>query len=235
MTVTIRTLTVLASTCVVLGIASPVSAQGAGVSAAASQQKPAPKPKAPRPPLGLQAFFALDIEQMSASNSFRASTGSSTMIGYGAGADIQNLWRDLFARVSLTRSSKSGDRGFMVNGVFVPSGFDVDIGLRTVELGAGWRRTFNDPRKAAHFAGGLLLLSYSERTAEAPEEDLDESHNGYFVAAGFDYRVSRKFWVGAEGFFRTVAADASGGIANNLGDNNLGGVGVRVLAAYQLK
>jgi hypothetical protein len=229
-----RLVVAFATTLAIAGFAQDASAQATSPTAPA-QQKPASKPKAPRPPLGLQAFFALDVEQMSASNSFRASTGSSTFLGYGVGADVQNLWRNVFARVSLAQASKSGDRGFMVNGVFVPSGFTVDIGMRTVELGAGWRRSFKDPRRAAHFAGGLLLLSYSEKTAEAPEENLDESHNGYFVAAGFDYRVSRKFWVGGEGFFRTVAADASGGIAKNLGDNNLGGVGVRILAAYQLK
>ena len=68
------------------------------------------------PPIGLQAFAAIDFNHFAASKTYNAIFGSSSIPGYGGGADITNIWKQVFIRVAVTRVSKTGSRVFVDSG-----------------------------------------------------------------------------------------------------------------------
>jgi hypothetical protein len=43
---------------------------------------------------------------MTASDSFKATLGTSTLSGYGGGGEILNLWKGLFARVTVASDER---------------------------------------------------------------------------------------------------------------------------------
>jgi len=198
-------------------VASPSLAQGTGSSSStrppsSSQAKPA-KPKVPRPPLEYRAFFLVDASMMAASQSFKAVAGSSTMFGYGAGGEIHNLWKKLFMRVAFASASREGERVFINGTDVIPSGFPVDLGIRTVELGGGWRMPLTNRPVALYAGGGLLFTKYTETNSSAvalPEDDVAMSVTGYSVQGGLDMKMGKRFTVGVEAQYRIVP-DALGG------------------------
>ena len=109
---------------VILAAAMAVAASGVRAGhrvqqfhAEAGRRSPPPaKPPAPKPKVGSRGFFVLDTEMMTASKSFDAVTGSSTLIGYGGGGEVVNLWQNLFVRGSIAVAPTSGERAFVVNG-----------------------------------------------------------------------------------------------------------------------
>jgi hypothetical protein len=192
-----------------LAVPSSAAAQATG-SSSSTQKAPAKpakskKPPVPRKPIGARAFFIIDTEFMSASQSFTASTGSSTMFGFGGGGEILNLWKGIFARVAYSTASKSGDLGTVANGEFIPSGFPLDIGVNTFELGAGWRTYMKKhPKVALYTGGGVLFVGYSEKNTFEPSLDVSERFTGYSVQGGLEYALSKWFTAGVEGQYRVV-------------------------------
>lgn len=188
------------------------------------------KPPVPRLPLGVRAYGLVDAELMTAADSFTAVTGSSMMLGYGGGADIQNIWRKIFLHAAVAMASKSGERGFLIDGTFVPTGFPVTIATRTTEIGGGWRVW--DPKKpnrAINIGGGLLVVGYKETSEFAlPAENVDESFHGYYAQFGLEYNIGKRFTWGVEGQYRTIgSALGVGGVSKATGDTDLGGIVIR--------
>src|SRR5438045_4073895 len=126
-------------------LAAPVSAGAQATGTSSSTKKPSTgqpkpnKPKKPKLPVEYRVFGVFEPQLMLASNTFNAVTGSSLMLGYGGGASVINVWSQLFIRGGVTFASASGQRGFVVDGAFLPNGLTTSLSLRTIELGAGWR------------------------------------------------------------------------------------------------
>jgi len=116
------------------------------VPADGEQQRPAQPPARPaappqaREPMGFRAFFAADADFMSASKSFDAVLGTSTLQGLGGGFEVTRLWKNLFVRGAVTATSKDGERVFALDdGTVVNLGIDDTISMVPIEIGAGWR------------------------------------------------------------------------------------------------
>lgn len=226
-------------------LAVPVSSlaqtTGQDSPSSAPQQTPAPKPPAPpkvkkppvpRLPLGVRAYFLADVEMMTAADAFKTITGSSMLIGYGGGADIQNIWKKIFMHVGVSMASADGERGFLINGQFVQTGFPITIALRTIELGGGWR-VWNpkSPNWAINLGGGLLFAGYKETSDFAlPAENVDESFRGYYGQFGLEFALGKHMSAGVEALYRTIPdALGAGGVSAITGDTDLGGIVVRGL------
>ena len=227
-----------------LAVASPAAAQATG-SSSSTQKAPAkpakpPKPKkppVPRKPIGARAFFIVDTEFMSASQSFTASTGSSTMFGFGGGGEILNLWKGIFARVAYSTASKTGERGNVVEGEFISSGFPMDIGVNTLELGAGWRTYMKKhPKVALYAGGGVLFVGYSQKSAFEPSFDAEERATGYSVQGGLEYALSKWFTAAVEGQYRGVPGVAGiAGVSGGYDETDLGGYVIRGMVGIRFK
>ena len=126
-----------------LAAAVPAAAQGTGSSS--STQKPASTSKKPVPklPIGYRAFFIMDAEFMTASDSFTAVTGSPMVFGLGGGGEVLNVWRKLFIRTAFAASATDGERVFVEDdGTVIPVGLTHRITMQTLELGFRQRRVF---------------------------------------------------------------------------------------------
>jgi hypothetical protein len=223
-------------------VAVPASAQGTGSSSSTKRPKPAaqaPKPKTKKPPVGIRAFFVIDAEMMSASQSFKAVTGSSTLVGYGGGGELLNVWRNLFVRGAVSVQPKSGKRAFVVDGVAISTGIGIDIRVRTTEIGAGWRTPFKKhPKYALFYGGGVLFANYTETSQFQTSADpvVNNSFTGYSVQGGLDAQLSKRIYAAVEAQYRGVpnAFDANG-VAGAYGETNLGGFAIRAMIGIKLK
>ena len=195
---------------------------------------PAPqKPRTPPPRRGLRVFGVAEIEYLSATDTFDAVADLPVLIGYGGGLELENLIRRLFVRVAVTAGTLDAEHGLVIDGDFIPTGVPFDIRMRTIEAGAGWR--FGRPARSFYAGAGLTARKFTEKTPGFPDEDVTETHNGYYANAGVDFRVAPKFFLGLEGFYRTIDAGEGAGIMAEFNERDLGGAGARVLISFKLK
>jgi hypothetical protein len=224
-----------------IAVAAPASAQGTGVSS--STQKPASaKPAAPKPPmppqkLAVRGFFVLDTEMMTATQSFKAITGSSTMIGYGGGGEVINLWKTVFIRGAFAMASASGERAYVIGGNVVPTGVGIDLGLQTIEIGGGWRLPLRKHPAITPYAGGsALFVKYTEDSRFASSLDnVNESFTGYGIEAGVDLTLTRLVYAAVEAQYRLVPnALGETGVSKSYNETDLGGFAFRVMVGVNL-
>jgi hypothetical protein len=130
--------------------------------AIAEGQQPAP-PAAPSR-IGVHAYAAVDGNTMAASGSFEAVLGTATLLGYGGGADVTDLWKHLFARVAVTHSTKRGERAIFTGTEAVSLGVPLTVSMTPIEIGGGWRFVPARGRIVPYAGGGAVLRrSFGER------------------------------------------------------------------------
>jgi opacity protein-like surface antigen len=228
----------------VLALAAPSAALAQGVTAAdapsgesfadASQlapRRPAP-PRRPRPPIGLRAYAFSDSTEMTAAETFTATLGSKTMTGLGGGFEVLNLWSGLFARLDFSQSSAAGQRVVFFEDEAIPLGIPMHVTLNPLEAGAGWRVDLGRRRLVGVYGGGSLLRMRFRQTSDFadPDEDIDDTTNGFAAFGGVDVTIARWVMIGAEGQYRRVPnAIGQDGVSEAFGENDLGGLTFRVL------
>jgi hypothetical protein len=183
--------------------------------------------------IGFRAYGLYDWVSLSASESFDATFGETRISGFGAGAEVLDVWKGLFGRVAFSRMTKEeGTRVFVVDGLVIPTNVGLEVEMTPLEFGAGWRHAL-DPDDRYVVYGGMsgLRMTYKE-TSEFAEsgDDVDESFNGYAVFAGLDVLAAPFVFGGVEVQYRSVPdAIGAGGVSAVFGEDDLGGVVFRVL------
>jgi hypothetical protein len=200
------------------------------VAASFDQQRSYRRPSKPPVYVGVRLYGLLDLEQMTASQSFAAVVGTPRLLGFGAGVDVVNLaGRDLFFRAALSDQSKNGTRS---DGANDSNGIGLSIKMVPIDLAVGWR--FNHVTRGnqvtPYVGGGALLLHYSETTPSGTSTDNTIAwFPGLEGFAGVDLRLGSGLFVGPEVDFRSVPkAIGQGGVSQVFGETNLGGVAFRV-------
>jgi opacity protein-like surface antigen len=198
----------------------------------------APRPQsasapAPRGPLGIRGFGIVGFDKMSASESFNAITGGDTVVPFGGGVQITNLWQGLFVEAAIEQASRDGERVFVgpENEVF-PLEIPLEITMRTVDLVAGWR---SPPAGGvtSFGGGGVSFLDYDETSefAEA-DENVTENYTGFIIMGGVEYAATQ--WVHIRGevrYRRFNDALGVGGVSQVFDETSLGGFGVALKVA----
>jgi hypothetical protein len=236
-----RLITSVAVFAAAMAVAVPASAQGTGqtgTSSSTERRQASAKPPAPKLPVGFRAYVIGEGALMSATNSFEAITGSAIVPGVGGGAEVLNIWKRLFVRVALASGTTDGGRAFVIDGEVIPTGVGIDIGIRTLEVGAGWRMHFTKhPRLVFYYSAGGLLVNYTERSAFATAgENVDETFRGYSAQAGLEMVLWKWLTAGVEGQYRVVP-DALGaqGVSEAYREDNLNAAAVRVMLGVRLR
>lgn len=199
-----------------------------------AQRVPYKRP-APKLPIGVRVFAAVDAEHMLAKQSFAATVGTATLFGYGGGVDVVNLnGGGLFFRAAMSIMSKSGTRSAGT----ISNGIALQVRMLPIDLGVGWR--FNHVTRAnavtPFVGGGALLLHYSETT---PAGDSSDNTSSTFVGfegfGGVDLLLGSSITVAPEVDYRSLpGAIGSGGLSQLFNESNLGGLAFRVTVGVRL-
>ena len=186
----------------------------------------------PKEGIGGRVFAWGDWQQMTAKDAFDAVTGASTMSGAGAGAEVHRLWRGVFVRGSVSSMKAEGERLFVFDGTVFPLGIPLDITMTPMELGAGWRFAPVGGRLVPYAGAGALWMKYEETSqGDVGSERVNETYRGAVVFGGVDVSVWRFVSAGAEVAWRTAKVKEAGGSLAAFGEDNLGGVSVRVMVS----
>jgi hypothetical protein len=183
------------------------------------------------PPVGLQAFAAIDFNHFAASKTYNAIFGSSSIPGYGGGADITNIWKQVFIRVAVTHLTKTGSRVFVDSGQVYQLNQPAQLSLTPIEIGAGWRFVLKNPRLTPYAGGGVLIESYKVVYSESTDLNESETFKGGVFFGGADFAITKVLFVGGEAQFRTLPnalqSSLASSAANAFNETDGGGFTVR--------
>jgi opacity protein-like surface antigen len=190
-----------------------------------------PARPAPQSTFSVRGFGDVGATTFTASDSFKAVLGSASGVVFGGGGEVV-LPSNIFASIRVSRFTKDGERVFIFNGERFPLGIDTTVTVTPVLLTGGYR--FGARRTAlVPFVGGGVGWHRYEETSEFADDDdnVSETHVGYHVVGGVEYRLSRLFGVAGDVQWAMVP-DGLGQPPNSVSaafdETDLGGVTVRV-------
>jgi opacity protein-like surface antigen len=210
----------------------PPSATSPGTPPAARQQPRQPDPPADRGGLGVRGFGTVTFDRMLAGDSFTAVTEKNTATFFGGGVQVTNITGGLFAEVAAEFTSIDGERVFVLDEEVFRLGIPIEITMRPVDVVVGWR-TAPAGRITSYGGGGVSLLKYEETSDFADdEENVSDSHTGFVVMGGVEYRAARLVHVRGEVRYRSFSgAIGETGVSELYDESDLGGFGVALKIA----
>ena len=187
--------------------------------------------------MGAQVIGIVGVQWPTAVESFEATGLDSRPREFGGGLQITNLWRELFAQVTVTATSDTGQRVFVDDGTVFPLGIPLTVKATYFDMSGGWKVKF--PGRAAqrivpYAAAGLGVVRYRETSPFAETgDDVDESSISYHVQGGVEVGITRWLGLSADVRYRRVPDLLGlGGVSAAFGEDDFGGVnaslGVRV-------
>lgn len=181
--------------------------------------------------LSFRGVGAFGMESMTASESFDAVVGSSSLGQFGGGVQVVNLWKSLFVEATVERSKADGERVFVSDGTVFPLGIPLQVTMTPVDVVAGWR--FRGLRGVVPYAGGgFTSVGYREESSfDDSDGEFSERGSGFVVLGGVEVPVWRWIHVRGELRYRDVSdVLGAGGASAVFDESSLGGFtyGVKV-------
>jgi opacity protein-like surface antigen len=209
---------------VVMCIASPpfVLADQSNTLSAAQKLPPAAHK------IGVQGFGGAAIDWLSSSDSFQAAGLDERPVEIGGGAQVTDIWRNLFAQVNAAWWSSTGERSFLdADGTRFGLGIPLDVSATFVDFSVGWKFY---PTRNSHYwpyvGGGVGVVMYSEKSPFAlPGDDVDVKKSSYHVFGGIEVPLAK--WLGVAGEIRyryTPKLLGEGGVSSVLEEDTFGQV-----------
>jgi outer membrane protein with beta-barrel domain len=181
--------------------------------------------------IGLHAYGIVDLDALTAKQTFEAVLGTSQLKAFGGGVEAVDIWKHVFVRAAVTRARKKGTRGFVSGSEFFPNGIGLTVTMTPIEAGAGWRFVSKNGSRFTPYAGvSFLSVGYSETSTFAdPAENTSESFKGQAVFGGVEVGVLKGLAVTAEAQYRRVPdALGGGGVSKDFNETDLGGMTARI-------
>lgn len=193
---------------------------------------PALAQRAPDERIGVRGLATFGVSQMDAADSFEAVLGASRLSDWGAGGQVTNLWRGLFAEVTFGRSEEAGERVFVDGSSVYQLGIPVTLTMNTLDVTAGYR-FLRGARFVPYVGGGYTSVAYEESSPFAqPGDEVSDRFGGFVVGGGVEVRTFNWLHVRGEARYRQVPdALGTGGVSQVYGEDSLGGLRLGVLLA----
>ena len=188
--------------------------------------------------IGLHAYGIVDLDALTAKQSFEAVLGTSQLKAFGGGVEVADIWKHVFVRVAVTRARKTGSRGFVSGSQFFSNGIPLTMTMTPVEAGGGWRFVSKKGSRLTPYAGlSFLSVGYTETSTFADAADnTSERFTGQAVFGGVEIGVAKGLTVTAEAQHRRVPnALGAGGVSKDFAETDLGGVTVRITIGIRTK
>ena len=173
---------------------------------------------------GVSGYVTYGSTSFAAADSFEATMGTRTDSGFGFGATVTRVWKQLFVDVGYAQQKLDGNRVFIDNGQVYNLGVPFTVTTRPLDLVAGWR--FPVGRLVPFVGAGMSLITYKETAPFATgADDIEESSTGSTFLGGVDVSVARLLRIGGEFRYRAVHGVLGiGGVSEDFGEDQLGGV-----------
>jgi opacity protein-like surface antigen len=202
--------------------------------APAAAQSRAPLPADDEPSFALRPFFLLTGEKFAAKQTFDATFGQAFEPFFGGGLElVLSEGSGFYIDAAVSRFKKTGQRAFRANGRNFPLGIPLTATLTPIELSVGYRfRTA--PRLFPYVGLGVGSYGYKE-TSEGSDasENVDTRHSGYLAVGGAEVRVHRLVGIAGDvQYTRVHGILGNGGISKDAGENDLGGITVRLRVTF---
>jgi opacity protein-like surface antigen len=180
------------------------------------------------PPLSIRPFFVAAAQTFTASDSFEAVFDTSRGPFFGGG--VQVLIADQFViEVGASRFEKTGERAFRTNaGSIFRLGIPLTATITPLEITGGYRfKIWQQVRP--YVAAGIGSFQYKETSDFGDEADIiDTRETGFVLNGGAEVRLHRWFGVAADvQYSRVKSILGAGGLSQQIGEDDLGGVSVR--------
>lgn len=210
-----------------------VLAPAAAATLHAQTRRPPPR-RAPRPApppaqrgIGIRGYVISGTTALAAEKTFEAVAGTRRRSSFGGGVQVTDIWKGVFADVSASRLSLSGQRVFVDGGRVFKLGIPLEVTMRPFDVAGGWRLRLLRGRILPYAGAGMTLLRYEERSDFAGSgEDVSETKAGPLVLAGVDARIWRFVSAGGDLRWRRVRKIlGEGGVSDLFDEDDVGGVG----------
>lgn len=184
----------------------------------------APPPAAAQESVGIRGYAIFGVAQLAAKDTFEAVADLSQQPIFGGGVQVTNIWKGIFADVSVSQiRSIDGERVFVNQGEVFELNIPLEIKMRPVDIAGGWRFTYG--RFSPYVGAGLSYLTYEETSDFADSgENVNENANGPLFLGGVD--VTLWDWLHAGGEFRyrqVKGIFGEDGVSETFDEDNAGG------------
>jgi opacity protein-like surface antigen len=207
-----------------LGLSAPLAAQSRARPPAADDE----------PSFALRPFFVVTGEKFAATQTFDATFGRSFSPFFGGGLELVLSERSgFYVDGAISRFKKTGQRAFRANGQNFPLGIPLTATITPIELSVGYRfRT--SPRLFPYVGLGVGSYGYKETSDFSDAGDnVDTRHSGYLAVGGAEVRVHRLVGIAGDvQYTRVPGILGNGGISKEAGEDNLGGITVRLRVTF---
>jgi opacity protein-like surface antigen len=183
----------------------------------------------PAPALEVRPFFVMTAQGFSATETFKAVFGGSVKPFFGGGAQLA-FRNGLYADVTISRFSASGERAFSSNGEVFKLGIPLTATIVPIEVTGGYRFGADKLRHFNPYLGaGFGTYRYTETSDFSDVGDnVDERGSGYLAVGGIEMRIHRWIIVSGDAQYTHVGGIlGKNGISQQVGEDNLGGLAAR--------
>jgi hypothetical protein len=206
-----------------------------GLGAPLAAQSRAPVPAADdEPSFALRPFFLLTGEEFAAKETFDATFGQSFSPFFGGGLELVLSERSgFYVDASASRFKKTGHRAFRANGQNFSLAIPLTATITPLEFSVGYR-FITAPRVFPSVGLGVGSYGYKETSDFSDaSENVDTRHAGYLAVGGVEVRVHRLVGIAGDLEYTRVAGIlGNGGISKDVGENDLGGLTVRLRVTF---
>jgi hypothetical protein len=190
-----------------------------GLAAPAAAQDP--------PALSIRPFVMGTEQAFAAINTFDGVFEKSRAPFVGGGVQVVVLDR-FVAEAGASRFRMTGERAFHSGGKTFRLGIPLTATITPLEVTGGYRFPAWEHARP-YVAAGFGSFAYKETSEFAdPGENVDTRRPGFVVNGGFEFRLHR--WIGASAdvqYSRVKGILGTGGVSQQVGENDLGGVAAR--------
>jgi opacity protein-like surface antigen len=179
------------------------------------------------PTLSIRPFVMGVAESFTAVETFDAVFEKHTQSLFGGGVQVV-LWDKFVAEVGASRVRMDGERAFHSGNTSFRLGIPLRATITPVEITGGYRFPLWEHARP-YVAAGVASYGYQETSDFADaSENVDTRRTGFVFNGGFEFRLHR--WIGASAevqFSRVKGILGTGGISQQVGEDDLGGVAAR--------
>jgi hypothetical protein len=152
---------------------------------------------------GVRGYGVFGSTFLTSDRAVEAVGGGDRQLNIGGGVQLVNVWKSVFADLSVSKTRITGERVFIDGDTVYRLGIPLEVTLRPIDVAVGWRAHGYSRRTSTYIGAGLSHIRYEETSRFAqPGDDVSDGRTGGMVLFGVDVSAVRWLAVGGEMRYR---------------------------------